>query len=366
MAFLKKYPLLVATLAILLAICIAQIVFVYIGWADTDKAHREYEQAQRQLNSLVNAGGQESLALTQVNVEKIQEAVQNGKGLMAEVISGLGGQNKVLAAETAPANGRDMLFSMQGFVDELRKAASQEDDIINPETGLTESKAQVDLAPNMYFGFGYYMGADVQPPSDASVPALFQQRQILEYLIRSLYAARPKNQVMTLVSVEREVVSGEAISAVKDGESRTRRRAGAEKSNNTPEVFQINPLVSARVDGAITAMAFRIKFIGYTDALRNFLNQLGKFELPLVVRSVEVQPAAKSVATRTRREQNKPAGFDALFGGSSTTATTADGKPFVPKAPIISENLSEFTVVIEYFSITDASKKASAPQPAQE
>jgi|GEM_PF-429294 len=363
MAFLKKYPILVATLAVLIAVFAAQAVLAFLELGDLDRAKRDYEQAQRQLKSLLTPGGEEALALTQVNVEKIQSAVKNEQGVFKDVISGLGGAGKTVSAAGMPANGRDMLFNLQGFVDELRREAQKEADIVNPQTGLTETKPQIELPPNLYFGFGYYMGENVPPPADASVPALFQQREVLDYLVRALYASRPKNQPLTLVSIEREVVTGEKIE-VKDDDSSSSRRSRRSDKGASAEVFEINPLVSARVEGAITAVAFRLKFIGYTDALRNFLNTLGKFELPLVVRSVEVQPANKSTANQ-RKPQAKPVGFEALFGSSTPAAGAAAGaKPFVPKAPVISENLSEFTVVVEYVSITDPAQKKPAPAPA--
>lgn len=363
MAFLKKYPILVLTLAVLIAAFVAQAVMVFLELGDLDRARRDYDQAQRQLKTLLNPSGENALALTQVNVEKIQSAVADERGLMQSVISGLGGKGGTLSNQGMPANGRDMLFNLQGFVDELRREAQKEADIVNPQTGLTETKPQVDLSGNLYFGFGYYMGENVPPPADASVPALFQQRQLIEYLVRSLYASRPKNQPLTLVSVERESVTAEKI-VTKEDDSSSRRSRRGDKSGSS-EIFEMNPLISARVDGAITAVAFRLKFIGYTDVLRNFLSTLGKFELPLVVRSVEVQPANKSVASQ-RKPQAKPAGFDALFGPATPAAGAPGAKPFVPKAPVISENLSEFTVVVEYISITDPTQKkpASAAAPA--
>lgn len=363
MAFLKKYPILVLTLAVLIAAFVAQAALVFMEFGDLDRARRDYDQAQRQLKTLLNPSGEAALALTQVNVEKIQSAVAEEQNVMKAVVSGLGGQGGAVSSAGMPSNGRDMLFNLQGFVDELRREAQKEADIVNPQSGLTETKPQVDLSPSLYFGFGYYMGDNVPPPADASVPALFQQRQVLEYLVRALYASRPKNQPLTLVSVEREVVTAEAVTPKEDDSSGRRSRRGEKGGSN--EVFQINPLISARVEGAITAMAFRLKFIGYTDSLRNFLNTLGKFELPLVVRSVEVQPANKSVANQ-RKPQAKPAGFDALFGPTAPAGGPAapGAKPFVPKAPVISENLSEFTVVVEYVSITDPTQKKPAPAKA--
>jgi hypothetical protein len=43
------------------------------------------------------------------------------------------------------------------------------------------------------------------------------------------------------------------------------------------------------VPGAINTLAFGLTFTGYTDSLRELLNNLAKFDLPFVVRSIEVE-----------------------------------------------------------------------------
>jgi hypothetical protein len=125
------------------------------------------------------------------------------------------------------------------------------------------------------------------------------------------------------------------------------------------DTFTIDPLVSARVPGAVDTMAFRFKFIAYSDTLRGFLDALAKFEYPLVVRSVEVEPATED-ALKAAKAASAAAPVDAssgivLPGAADASATATPDQSAAPagpvKAAVVKNNLSEFTVVIEYINL---------------
>ena len=92
---------------------------------------------------------------------------------------------------------------------------------------------------------------------------------------------------------------------------------------------------SARVPGAIDTLAFQVKFTGYTPTLRKFLNNLAYFQLPVVVRSVEVN-----------RLDAKPQGRSSEAFGNVSTLNTDDNK-----TPVISEIESIFTVTLEFIEV---------------
>ena len=87
-------------------------------------------------------------------------------------------------------------------------------------------------------------------------------------------------------------------------------------------------------------------FTAYTDSLRSFLNDLAKFDLPIVVRSIEVTRPTGSQTTAAPARGNN---LDAIFG-----AFGGQGEADAPKEaqkPVISENISTFTVTLEFIEI---------------
>ncbi len=373
MPFVKKYPLLVTVLTLLVLAFVAQAVFVFLKMGEAAKAQNAYRQQKQQLERLLQPGG-DTLALTKDNVEKIDAATKQARLQLQQMLAGLGGE-KVYQFEPVPANGTAMLFRLQRFVDELNGEAKKEAEIINPTSGVNEIKPQVQVPADFAYGFSRYLAQGVQPPADGIVRELSHQREIIEYLTRTLFSSRPKNQFLELVSVERELAKGEPPQVTgRSGATATGVAVGrgAATRRQQSDLFEINTMSSARVPGAIDTLAFRLKFVGYTDVMRNFLNTLAKFELPLVVRSVEVKPQSNARGTAARRTASRSPNFEALFGGGSTASSSdapqgEGASAFVPKEPIVSDNLSEYTVLIEYISLTDAAKdeaKPAAPAPA--
>ncbi len=120
--------------------------------------------------------------------------------------------------------------------------------------------------------------------------------------------------------------------------------------NQNKSTFSIDPAVSARVPGAIDTLAFSITFRGYTDALREFLNRLAQFELPIVVRSVEVERPSGSETVVAPPRRNEPEDIFARFGGEESEAQPDRNEGQGP-VPVIEENISEFTVLLEFIEV---------------
>ena len=71
--------------------------------------------------------------------------------------------------------------------------------------------------------------------------------------------------------------------------------------------------------GAIDTLAFGLTFTGYTDSLRGLLNDLAKFDLPIVVRSIKVErPSGSSTTAKVPDNNNLDAFFGVFDGGSNS------------------------------------------------
>ncbi|HKK18214.1 MAG TPA: Amuc_1100 family pilus-like protein, partial [Opitutales bacterium] len=187
--------------------------------------------------------------------------------------------------------------------------------------------APIETPANFAFGFERYIDEAVMLQDPDKVSSLDKQRQILSYLLTQLIEADPQS----INAVRRESV--ESVE---------------QKSKST---FSIDPAVSARVPGAIDTMAFSITFSGYTDVLREFLNSLAQFELPIVVRSVEVErPSGKETVVAPPRQRNTDNIFDLFGGGQEETTASQEVDPEGPK-PVIEENISRFTVILEFIEV---------------
>ena len=84
-----------------------------------------------------------------------------------------------------------------------------------------------------------------------------------------------------------------------------------------------------RAPGFLDSTAFRLVFVGQTSALRAFLNRIGSFELPVLVREVEVEPASNEDLTpattteETAATETPPGSGQFQFNDSQATNLTS-------------------------------------------
>jgi len=180
--------------------------------------------------------------------------------------------------------------------------------------------------------FDQYITEGQVPADAARASQLDKQRQILSYLLTQLIAADPQS----IEAVSREVLE-----------------AGTEAEQKG---FRITPDVSARVSGAIDTMAFSLTFRGYTDSLRRFLNSLARFELPIVVRSIQVSRPVVAEKPAAKKRRNQVANLFDFFGQEEVPAATpgagAAADPAAPEQkPVIEENVSQFTIILEFIEV---------------
>ena len=168
--------------------------------------------------------------------------------------------------------------------------------------------APIEVPDQFAFGFEKYFQSTLIPEGEI-VPFLDKQRQVLSYILDKLIDAGPSS----IQSVRREEFHNSA------------------KGNG----FQIDPAISARVPDAIDTLAFQLVFTGYTPTLRKFLNSLAYFQLPVVVRSVEV----------SRANSNAKGLLGNIF--KKELSNESDDN----KTPVVSEIESIFTVTLEFIEV---------------
>lgn len=303
------------TFTITVGVCV--LVFaagVYMAIKESNKiseAKQEISMAETQLNNFRFAdpapteenviASEKNLAELDGKLQKIREVLERG------------------ARITASRDGIGVTAAIQQYISEYQRKAAR---YTHKDSAGEEQPIQ--LPEKFGFGFEQFLGVTATLEDSDMCGMLDKQRQILSYLIDKLYESKPHG----LVSVKRELLE----------------KKSADAGQND---FQIDSAITARVPGAIDAIGFSLSFTGYTESLRNFLNQLRKFDLPIVVRSIEVERPT-GASTFVAPVNNS---LDDIFGGFGGGLTSVPAQPDVEEKPVISENVSTFTVVVEFIQV---------------
>ncbi len=325
MTVLKKNPAFSASVAV----CV--LAFLGLGYmamsasGDLKKSKQRLKSALREYNATATATiapTEENLVASQRNLEELQRQFS--------IVSG------ELRKGTRLTSTDDGIAVTTGIRDYVRNFQRQAESYVDSEGNLSET--EVKIPEDFAFGFSDYYPKTNIPDDPQEVSYLGKQRQILGYMMTKLMAARPTS----IESIERE-----------------RYRANLEEGANAGG-FTIDPSVSAAVPDAISTMAFRIQFTGSTNSLRQFFSNLNTFDLPIVVRSVEVTRApGEGISVELESEAGGLEDIFGAFGGdTSPTASTSDAS----KEPVIIGDNSQFTLVVEYFEVA----QQDANQPVEE
>jgi len=199
----------------------------------------------------------------------------------------------------------DAFFALANYVQAMRAAAR-----VNG----------VAVAADERFGFKAYVN---EGPAVEQIPAVIRQSRILHHALTTLFAAQP----LRLVAVLRAMPV--------DGKLAAQHRTEGEKDG-----FALAPRLTVQRPGHIDTLGFQIEFTGETAVLRTWLNALAAFDLPLVVRSIEVQPVSGSPvipAQTTAKRVTGPNGNDLLV-------------------PLVSPVASNFKVTFEYIELESATE----------
>lgn len=175
----------------------------------------------------------------------------------------------------------------------------------------------VELSTEPHFGFSDYAN---EGPAEADILRVYKQRLVLEQVVGALLHSRPQR----LLAVSR-------ASADADSPAATVAAWGEVNASN----------LGLRAEGS--RAAFQIRFRGRTAALRDWLNALARARLPVVVRSITVEPAAE--------RQRVPGGAGLRSSLPAQHETAEDGFELLARPTD-----SDFLVTLDYveFSANEA------------
>ncbi len=327
MAAFKKHIGFFSTVIVLVLLAIAGLVFIFLAAGKSSGAADKLKKAETNLKSALALAP----APTPANVEASEANITELEQVLSSQVESTQGKSASILKQRPPTTGTNMYYDLLAYKNELDKDAKVMQPYASEETG-------VSVPENFDWGFSRFLQAGAgSPPPESAIPALFRQKVILNYLLRKLLATGPQS----IVSVQREPVTVERPKDDSKGGGK------GNKEDAKGDEFWMGK-ESAAIPGIVSTTAFRITFTGYTQNLRAFLKEIANFELPLVVRSVEVKPAEP---TKTAAAKAKPDDIFAIFGGSPQAAETTD---VIEKnqEPVVKSNISEFTIVIEYIEVT--------------
>jgi len=319
MALLKKNPVFFALVLAFLLVFSGGIYLTMSAASAKAEAKQGAASARSKLESLLNSDP----APTQANLEAAQANVRALEQKLGNIRSELE-QGANISATDDPVQ---LVASIQSYISAMRNKARN-------------SEPPVKLKEDLGFGFKSYL-TEATPPPEQYVSRIDKQRQILSYLVNRLIESKPSG----IMAVRRNVVETDP-----------------EQASKQTSHFKISPAVSAEVPGAVETMAFRLRFTGLTSTLRGFLNKLAEFQFPIVVRSVEVdrpQGTTAEAGSGSDGQSGDEAAFLALFengggqngGGEAEQEGGDEGQETADREPVIENNVSEFTVTVEFIEI---------------
>jgi len=349
MKYFKKFPIFFTAFYGLLLAFVALAgtsVFFYFKSIDADK------KLLREINSykiaLEDDPTKAAIDASSMNISKLETHLE----FLEKDLTRAGAD--IFRPLTAK-EGYQLVEQLRGFVNNWRKEARKDD---------------IKISDGMDFGFKKYVAPNAEPPKDEAIPALWKQACVLNYINKKLFSCKTEKSMMAIVSVQREILTEEGVKEDPRNKNRRVRKSDSESTEN----FKIDNAITARKSGSLDTIAFRFVFAGHTDVLRRFLNKLKDFDAMLVVRSIDVRPADMSsitsldqVAGASDVPDAVPASggnaMDAIFGAAQPAADQS-AQPAASAAssenaavsqanrtPVVTDNISEFTVVIEYVEV---------------
>lgn len=332
MASFKSHPFFYTTLIVIGAVAAGEAWLVFSQRSQTARLATEIEQKQRDLQAFARQNpfpSRENVAL----VEADRAQAEKTRAEIRQILRAGGEAAQRLAAASVPASSTDSYFDIANYVERIRDAAQ---------------KAEVALPAENRLGFAAYASTGAEREL---IEPVFRQRQYADYLMGVVLAAKPRE----FLSLQRErPLTAAQRQQMAEGQSVGGGQSGAEGG----DYFVIDPRTSARVPGFVDTIPFRFAFVGTTNSLRSVLNQLAQFELPVVVRSVEVEPLTRTESRSTSR----PAASNpfAFFGAETTAAPAAEAE-----RPIVEQTDSRFVVTVEFVSLVEKPSEDGVEAPAE-
>lgn len=324
MDLFKKNPVFCILCIVAVLVFAGGTTLVVLESGKLAKSKKQVEKVERQIEGLLQANPAPT-------VENMEAAEQNVKALNAKLLN-IREELQRGGSLSLSTDGSRVMSGLQKYISTYRKRMSS-------HVNADEVKAPIVVPAEFAFGFDPYLKESRIDDDAVIVPALDKQRQVLSYILDQLIAADP----VGIQAVERELL-----------------KPGSDDDGG----FVISPALTARVPDAIDTLAFRVTFTGYTPVLRKFLNNLAQFELPVVVRSVEVkgQTDAEKASGSNRAASQQIDDIFSVFGGASSDGgATTETTTTQTETAVISANVSSFTVTLEFIEIILPSNSEENP-----
>ena len=376
MSLYRKNPLFASALTLCALLVLGEGWLIFDRFAASRAAAKKLVEREAELlamKDLAPVPTRPVAAAIEADLARAQRAV----AAMQAELRGRGPAAERLAAAKIPAARTEAYFDLATFVEKTRELAK---------------KGEVELRPEAArLGFALYAN---EGPKEDRIASVFHQRQVVHYVVESLIEARPrailsvqrerslsKSEKEALAAAQAAALAAGAGGATPEPPADAAAGAGSPPEPESPDLFAIDPRVTARAPGYLDTTPVRIVFTGQTATLRTFLNKLATFELPVLVREVEVDRAsAEESAAATAVPADEGAVADAadtppaasiVLSATRKAAAAAAAKATVtvpaPKpassTPIVAKALSKFTVTVEYLDLV-AAPAAPADAPA--
>lgn len=347
MTWFRKYPLFASGLVLCALVALGELGFLYERYSASREAAARLQQRKAELASMEQLAPPPTRAVAAAVEADLAKARASLAAMQAE-LKGRGPAAERIRAAKVPAARTDSFFDLATYMERMRELAEKNGVEVRPEASR----------------FGFLQYANEGPETDRIEP-VFRQRQIAEHLLESLLAAKPRSLVSVkrerpLTKAEREArAAAEAAGAPVD-------ESAVPSGGESPDFFVIDPRVTARVKGFIDTAPFRLVFTGQTASLRNFIVRLAEFELPVLVREVEVETVGGEEAAAFLAESAKPGAPDAAVDTKPPAAKPASKSAAsrVPAvAPIVPKSLSRFTVTVELIELVTPAPAAAGDAP---
>ncbi len=347
MKYFKKYPIFFALVVALIAVFAGLLGFdVYLQ----TKSATLSKSLNREMNAYKRALADDP---TQVAIDASNANIKKLESHLSFLEKDLTRASKDIFIPLTAREGYQLVEQLRGFVNSWRKEAR---------------KLDIRVDEKMDFGFKKYVAPNAEAPRDEAIADLWKQACVLNYINKKLFACKSAESPMGIFAVQREILPSEGVSVAKKRQRFTRARRAADETLG--DNFKIEDAITARKAGSLDTLAYKFVFAGHTDVLRRFLNQLKDFDAMLVVRSIEVKPVDMSKWNQLARaiSDSSSQGADAsqqdlasIFGTSATENTenkeneaTENVEPQANITPVVVDNISEFSVIIEYVEVVKA------------
>lgn len=361
----RKSPLFIGALTLCGVLALGEGYLIYERWSAMRKAEAKLRQHENDLGAMASVMPPPSRPVAKA----IEEDLARAEAALISMRSELKGRGAIvekMRTAKAPTARTDAYFDLATYVEKMRELARKNEVAIHVEASR--------------FGFAAY--ANEGPEADR-IEAVFRQRQVIQYLTEALLEAKPT----ALLSIKREPTLTKAERQARD-EALAQAMANAQPgqpldlsgipevaAQDGPDYFKINSQASVKKPGFIDTEAYRFAFSGQTGALRTFLNRLAAFEIPVLVREVEVVPAANDEINVERLQVEEPPTEEPAAGDGAASvvlspkpaakAPSAKAPRTAAAAPIVTRPISKFTVTVEFVHlVTPAAPAPEGEQPA--